>query len=71
MSTGEAPSWAAKQKDRDFLLHILRNPHGWSEEAVRDARKKAADELHRLWKLEAACVAISIELVGVVDENRT
>ncbi len=40
------------EDDRDVLLHLLRNPHGWSEEAVREARIKAADELERLWRFE-------------------
>ena len=26
-----------------FVLHVIRNPHGWSDENVRDARMKAAD----------------------------
>jgi hypothetical protein len=39
-------------KDQQMLLHLLRNPSGWSEDTIRDARRKAADELQRLWGLE-------------------
>ena len=30
------------------LLEILRNPQGWNDHVVRDARVKAADEIERL-----------------------
>jgi hypothetical protein len=32
----------------DRYLHILRNPYGWSEDQVRDARLWAADNIERL-----------------------
>lgn len=35
--------------NRDFMLHVLRNPHGWSEDTVRAVRLLAADELEALW----------------------
>ena len=31
------------KQDIHFVLHVLRNPCGWSESNVRDARLKAAD----------------------------
>lgn len=34
----------------DLLLHVLRNPHGWSAEAIREARLNGADEIERLRK---------------------
>jgi len=39
---------------RNFMLHILRNPYGWSDEVVREMRLKAADELERLYGIESA-----------------
>lgn len=30
------------------VLHILRNPHGWNDHVVRDARLAAADEIERM-----------------------
>lgn len=41
-------------------LHILRNPHGWSEEKVREARLDAADNI------EAQAAEILV-LRGTVD----
>jgi len=32
------------------ILHILRNPHGWSEEEKKQARLGAADEIQR-WQI--------------------
>jgi hypothetical protein len=31
------------QEEINRVLHIIRNPYGWSEEEVRAARLKAAD----------------------------
>lgn len=50
------------RNDRSALLHILRNPAGWNEETVRDARQKAAAELERLWRVEASAQYIASEL---------
>jgi hypothetical protein len=33
---------------RDLILHILRNPYGWPEEKVAEARLAAADEIEKL-----------------------
>ena len=33
------------RKNRNFMLHVLRNPFGWSDDVVREMRLKAADEL--------------------------
>lgn len=52
--------------ERNALLHILRNPAGWSEETVRDARQKAAAELERLWRVEASAQTIAGELAEAV-----
>lgn len=35
-------------KNIDNVLHVLRNPHGWNDHVVRDARLAAADEIERL-----------------------
>ena len=35
-------------KNIDHVLHVLRNPHGWNDHVVRDARLAAADEIERL-----------------------
>lgn len=43
-----------EQMQRSTFLQILRNPHGWSEESVREARLWAADELERLEGEKAA-----------------
>jgi hypothetical protein len=40
-------------KQKNFMLHVLRNPDGWSEEVIREMRLKAANELERLYALEA------------------
>ena len=32
----------------DSMLHVLRNPHGWCDEAVREARIAAANEIEAL-----------------------
>ena len=34
--------------DKTLLLHILRNPYGWGEEQVREARLAAADLIEEL-----------------------
>ena len=44
----------AERKKRDFMLHVLRNPYGWSEEVVREMRINAANELERLYRVEYA-----------------
>lgn len=41
-----------EQLDRETLLHLLRNPWGWPNDTMREARTKAADELERLWQAE-------------------
>lgn len=38
--------------EKNKLLHILRNPYGWSEGLQREARLKAANELERVWVFE-------------------
>lgn len=35
-------------KNIDNVLHVLRNPYGWNDHVVRDARLAAADEIDRL-----------------------
>ena len=42
------------RKNRNFMLHVLRNPYGWGDEVVREMRLKAADELERLYGVECA-----------------
>ena len=34
--------------DKTLMLHILRNPHGWCEEPIREARLAAADLIESL-----------------------
>jgi hypothetical protein len=34
--------------DINQVLHVVRNPYGWNEHVVRDARLKLADEFERL-----------------------
>lgn len=50
------------ESDRSVMLHILRNPAGWSEETVRDVREKAAAELERLWRKEHQVMGLVSEL---------
>ena len=52
--------------DRKTVLHLLRNPWGWSEDVVREARLKAADELERLWRLESNTAALAKEFSELV-----
>ena len=56
-----------KKKDRDMLLHILRNPSGWGEDTVRDARQKAAAELERLWLMEQGAKSIARAMSEVLE----
>ena len=56
-----------KRKERDTLIHILRNPSGWSEDTVRDARQKAAEELERLWLMEQGATSIARALSEVLE----
>jgi hypothetical protein len=37
-----------KDERRNEILHILRNPHGHSEDEIRKARLDAADEIENL-----------------------
>lgn len=55
-----------KQEDQDTLLHLLRNPDGWSDEVIRDARQKAANELERLWKQERTMKHIALNIGGAL-----
>ena len=55
------------KKDRDTLLHILRNPHGWSEEVMREIRLKASDELERLWNLEHVALKAAKNLSDAIE----
>jgi len=50
-------------EDNFAMLHILRNPYGWSDEAVREVRNKAASELERLWALERKVKLVADELL--------
>jgi hypothetical protein len=50
-------------KQKNFMFHVLRNPHGWSEEVVREMRLKAVDELERLYALEAHIDRFANELL--------
>ena len=43
-----------RRKQHQYILHILRNPCGWSEDVVREVRLMAADELERLYQVELA-----------------
>lgn len=51
--------------EQKALLHLLRNPHGWGEETIREARLKAAKELERLWRNEGYVLS---ELKGLVSK---
>lgn len=55
-----------KQEDQDTLLHLLINPDGWSDEVIRDARQKAANELERLWKQERTMKLIALNIGGAL-----
>ena len=35
---------------KNEILHILRNPYGWTEDEVRRARLEAADLIEGLWR---------------------
>lgn len=41
-------------KTRNFMMHVLRNPSGWSDEVIREMRLKACTELDRLWNMEVS-----------------
>lgn len=51
----------------DQVLHVIRNPVGWSNDAVREARLAAANEIERLrtenkaWRdyVQGMCVGAS------------
>lgn len=58
---------AQQRKERDTLIHILRNPSGWSEDTIRDARQKAAAELERLWQMELGATSIARALTEVLE----
>lgn len=58
-----------EQIERKTLLHLLRNPWGWSEDTVREARLKAADELERLWRTESAALELHKEMAAVLVPN--
>lgn len=57
-------------QESNILLHILRNPSGWSDETVRDARTKAANELERLWRLEKSVQFATSELEAIVNREK-
>lgn len=59
---------AIRVEARQSLLHILRNPSGWSEEAVHDVRNRAAGELERLWMVERQLKIIASDLFPLVFE---
>ena len=37
--------------NRHNLLHVLRNPYGWNDHIIAEARLKAADDIERLFRL--------------------
>jgi hypothetical protein len=55
-----------RKESREALLHLLRNPHGWSEDAIRDARLRAAKELERLWFVERQMKVVVSDLIPLV-----
>ena len=55
-----------EEADKDTLLHLLRNQYGWSDEVIRDARQKAANELERLWKQERTMKHIALNIGGAL-----
>ena len=54
----------ASPSNRDFVLHILRNPDGYSDETIREMRLKVCDELERLWRLEGTTRYLAAHLAG-------
>lgn len=58
----------ASPSNRDFALHILRNPHGYSDDTLRDMRLKVCDELERLWRLEGNTRYLLKHLAGEYKE---
>jgi hypothetical protein len=48
--------------ERNIMIHYLRNPYGTDELEMRKARRQAADELERLYKIER-CVEKLIESI--------
>lgn len=56
-------------EQRNSVLHILRNPHGWSEDAVRDVRQRSASELERLWRLERQVQMHTSNLLDTVGKE--
>ena len=56
-----------QRKERDTLIHILRNPSGWSEDTIRDARQKAAAELERLWLMEHGATSVARALTEILE----
>lgn len=57
----------ARDYDPQDLLHILRNPWNWSDEAVRAARLAAADIVESHQRCDSSAVAALRELVRQID----
>lgn len=57
------------KEQRDSVLHILRNPYGWSDDAVRDVRQRSASELERLWRLEKHVQQLTSDLLDAVGKE--
>lgn len=54
------------------VLHLLRNPHGHSEEELREARLKAADMLEhslKFWMTANAALKTYEERMGIKVET--
>jgi hypothetical protein len=51
-------------------LHVVRNPHGYSDDVVRDARLIIADEYERLWKELAQRDATILAQQATIEKQR-
>ena len=47
--------------DTKTIIHIIRNPHGHSEDEVREARQKAADLIEKLERVNASWLQYASE----------
>jgi len=55
--------------DDAALLHILKNPNGWSEETKRDAMNRAAKELERLIRFESEARSMAREIATIRERT--
>lgn len=53
----------------DNILHVLRNPFGWNDYVVRDARLQAADEIERLRVDERRLTLLEMQVGALIKQR--